>query len=287
MILSEKRKHSSQLVPYSYYNCLIPDYFSDAPLHWHNEFEINYVISGSAEYTNGEERFVSQSGDIIIIAPNVLHSVLRCDGCQERHDTLVFSADMLGNRENSRCSAECIAPIVSGIYTVTTRITKDHVYYDEFKTTVENIFSCAKGNTPWLDMLLKSELMRFFWLLEDSGLIYKQNSSEAVIADSLRPAIEYINENFCNNITVEALAEYVHLSKSYFMNKFKKAAGVGAIEYITQLRVKKACSDIINGNKSVADIAFDCGFRNLSNFNRQFKKAVGCTPSEYKKLYKD
>ncbi len=284
MILSEKRQHSSSLIPYSYYNCLIPDYFAYAPLHWHNEFEINYVLSGSAEYMCGDEKIISQSGDIIIITPNVLHSVFRYMDITERHDTLVFSSQMLGSDENSRSSAECIAPIISGKYSVCAKISKKHEYYDEFRTTVENIFSCAKGNTASLDMLLKSELLRFFWLLENCGLIYENKDFSSESLTAIRPAIEYINQNFCDNVTIDELADYIHLSKSYFMAQFKKVCGVGAIEYITQLRIKKACTMIKDDRKSIADTAFDCGFKNLSNFNRQFKKAVGCTPSEYKKL---
>ncbi|MGN1416999.1 MAG: hypothetical protein ACI4XF_09155, partial [Oscillospiraceae bacterium] len=55
----EKRQHSSRLVPYSYYKCLIPDFFAGVPMHWHGEFEINYISEGSAEFICGDEHFLS------------------------------------------------------------------------------------------------------------------------------------------------------------------------------------------------------------------------------------
>ena len=76
----------------------------------------------------------------------------------------------------------------------------------------------------------------------------------------------------------------MNLSKSYFKARFRQAEGVGAIEYINQLRIKKACAMLADGSMNASDIAFECGFRNLSNFNRLFRKAVGCTPVQYRKI---
>ena len=59
-MLAEKRQHSTVLVPYTYYECSIPDYFPFVPLHWHGELELNYVISGSAEFICGDERFINE-----------------------------------------------------------------------------------------------------------------------------------------------------------------------------------------------------------------------------------
>ncbi len=282
----EKRKHSSRLVPYSYYKCLIPDFFANVPMHWHGEFEMNYVLQGQAEFICGDERFISEQGDIIIIPPNMLHSISPCADVSQFYDTIVFSADMLGAKDNDRSSAECIRPLINGSAGINVRITRSHDYYGELATTAENIFSCAKGNSPQLDMLLKSELLRFFWLLENSGDIYPAQKNGNSRSELIRPAVEYINENFRENITVEQLAETVHLSKSYFMNRFKAAVGTGAAEYINQVRIKNACVSLTETDMTSAQTAFECGFRNLSNFNRQFKKFVGCTPNEYRRMNK-
>lgn len=279
----EKRKHSSQLVPFSYYKSLIPDYFVNVPIHWHSEFEINYIISGSAEFICGDSRFVSAEGDIIIIPPNMFHAIYPREGFRQLYDTVVFSPEMLGVSENDRCAVDCVRPLANGDLGLNTRITGENIYYDEIRTAVENIFSCAKGNTSRLDMLMKSELLRLFWLLEESGDIFRVSGNTLSRSEMIRPAIEYMNENYCGNITVERLAEAAHLSKSYFMRCFKKIAGIGAIEYLSQLRVKKVCKLLAETDRTAADIAFECGFRNLSNFNRQFREIMGCTPREYRK----
>lgn len=129
-------------------------------------------------------------------------------------------------------------------------------------------------------MLIKSELLRFMFLLYESGSI----SSNGFVKKSslMRPTIEYINEHFTEPLTIDQLAGVVHLSKSYFMGAFKRETGVGAMEYIAQLRLKLARELLRDTDKSVADIAFECGYHNLSNFNRQFRSAGGCSPKEYR-----
>ncbi|MCM1061753.1 MAG: helix-turn-helix domain-containing protein [Eubacterium sp.] len=280
----EKKQHSSKLVPFSYYISLIPDYFASVPLHWHSELEINYIISGCAEFICGDNRFLSSEGDIIIIPSNMLHAIYPHENSRQLYDTVVFSAEMLGASENDRCSAECIKPLVNGMCKINTHITKEHIYYAELKTTAQNILSCAKGNTPQLDMLMKSELLRLFWLLEESGDISAACENTLNKSKIARSAIEYMNENFSESITVDRLAEIAHVSKSYFMLRFKEAAGVGAIEYLSQIRINKVCELLAQTDKAAAEIAFECGFRNLSNFNRQFKSIMGCTPKEYRKI---
>lgn len=280
----EKKRHSSKLVPFSYYKCMIPDYFVNVPLHWHSEFEINYILSGCAKFICGDSQFVSAEGDIIIIPPNVLHSIYPHENSGQLYDTIVFNSELLGVSENNRCAAECVKPLANGASKITARITRDHVFYSELKIIVENIFSCAKGDTPHLDMLMKSELLHLIWLLEESGDIFRVIGNAESKIEAVRPAIEYMNRNFAENITVDRLAEMSHISKSYFMRRFREAAGIGAIDYLSQIRIKKICELLVQTDMNAAEIAYECGFRNLSNFNRQFRSIVGCTPKEYRKM---
>ena len=66
------------------------------------------------------------------------------------------------------------------------------------------------------------------------------------------------------------------------MGCFRKAVGVSAVEYISQLRIQLTCEQLEKTREPVVTIAFNCGYSNLSNFNRQFKRKVRCTPQEYR-----
>lgn len=278
----ENRIHSSDIKPFSYYECAIPDHFSCVPMHWHSEFEISYIREGSAEFICGEEKFTSSAGDIIITQPNVLHSIYPCPDTRQVYDTLVFSHELFGGQASDRFINECIKPLTDGSMRLPIRITPQHHYYSELAVTTENIFSCAKGDSPRLDMLMRSEMLRLFWLLEEEA---EREPHISVSGSEIRPALEYIAEHFNETITIGQLAASVHLSESYFMNRFRKQVGLSAVEYISHFRIDKACRALIGTKKNILEIAFGCGYSNISNFNRQFKRITGCSPTEYRKKF--
>lgn len=276
----ENRIHSSAEKPFSYYECIIPDFFGYVPMHWHEEFEINYILDGSAEFICGDEKFTSKAGDIIITLPGVIHSIYPDKNSRQVYDTLVFNSEIFGCSESDRYMQQCILPLVNGSLGLPAHITNEHYYYSEMQMIAENIFSCARGDTPQLDMLMRSELIRLFWLLESDA---KEAVPDNKDSEIIRNALLYIQNHFKENISIQQLADFVHLSPSYFMSQFRRSVGFSAAEYISHYRINYVCKQIADTSKNISDIAFDSGFRNLSNFNRQFAKIMGCTPLQYKK----
>ena len=125
----EKRIHSSALVPFSYYETRMPDYYSNVPLHWHKEFELNYMCSGQGEFICGDDRFIFEKGDIIILQPDVLHAVQQTSDTLNVYDTLVFSADMLAGTRNDRSSLDFFQPLIDGLLVMDARISRSHSRY--------------------------------------------------------------------------------------------------------------------------------------------------------------
>ena len=140
-------------------------------------------------------------------------------------------------------------------------------------------------NLATSDLLLKSELLRLFYLLASTpGLCTEHTvSTESRMTETLRPVLTYIQKHHSESVTIEQLAKIAHMSSSYFMSCFKQNFGLGAIEYLNQVRIRSACDLLRNTDRSISDIAFDTGFHNLSNFNRQFPTKVGCSHQTYRK----
>ncbi len=278
----EKRKHGSVRIPYDFFECRVPDRFPLVPLHWHNEFELNYIVSGRSEFTCGEDKFTADAGDIILIPPNTLHALYPYKGDKQVYNTLVFRTELLGIGKEERCGISCMEPIINGNREVIVPISKEHKAYEEMQRCIEQIFDCVKENTAIADLHMKSELLRFLWLLEENSCIVTVKNQDERQMESIRETLVFINLNYREAISIEQLAGMAHLSKSYFMYRFKKMVGVSAMEYIIQLRIKLACEMLRNSPAPSLEIAFACGFQNLSNFNRQFKKYVGYTPKQYR-----
>jgi len=279
----EKRQHSTPLIPYSSYEVRIPEALNNVPMHWHNEFEINLILRGAGEFIGGDHRFIAREGDLLLFPPNMLHAAYPYDNEELVYQAFVFHSSMLGATSNDRCTIECIRPIMNGSRPVICHIHPDSANYHELKSTADQMISCIAGNQSHLDLLLKSELLRFFWLLGQTTDQNLQNTSSISYSEIVRPALEYMMENFHEAISIDYLADLVHLSKSYFMSCFKRAVGIGAIEHLTHLRINAACDALADTNSMISEIAFSCGYSNLSNFNRQFKQIMGCSPKEYRK----
>lgn len=281
MYHEENRVHTSEEIPYSYYKCAIPDYFPDVTLHWHKEFEINFIKSGSGSVRLNSEIFSAAPGDIFIFTPESLHAISASP--KIAYDTIVFGREMLCASLRERSYTHFLAPLITGGRKFTNPINSQNPYYEEMRTCAENIFSCiscAESTSPESEILLKSELLRLIWLAHSSGCI-TENTEKLPSGDMrIKSAIAIMQTRFAENMTVADLAKAVNMSPSHFMAKFREAAGIGAVEYLNRLRVRTA-SDLICAGMPVSEAAYSCGFRNISNFNRQFRKITGCTPGEY------
>ena len=103
------------------------------------------------------------------------------------------------------------------------------------------------------------------------------------IAESSRPSLSDIMEkNFCYNLPLEEYADLTHRSLSTFKREFKEYYGMTPGRWLTQRRAKHAAQLLANTNTNISQVAFECGFEDVSHFSRVFKTNFGCSPSEYK-----
>ncbi|MBN1675038.1 MAG: helix-turn-helix transcriptional regulator [Kiritimatiellae bacterium] len=96
--------------------------------------------------------------------------------------------------------------------------------------------------------------------------------------ERIRPALRHIQHNYGDTLSVDALADLCHMSKSNFHRTFKRVMGKGPREHLTQYRVTMACLDLTENRKSVEAIAWDNGFGTVTRFAANFKQITGMTP---------
>ena len=94
----------------------------------------------------------------------------------------------------------------------------------------------------------------------------------------------YISTNLLGKISLEEVASYLGMNRTYFCMFFKKHYGKGFADYVNDLRVDKASSLLLNGDRTIADIARECGYKTVPYFNRAFKRSKGVTPGAYRKM---
>lgn len=270
--------------PYVYYWNTFPGRWPFVEPHYHPEFAIHYMVQGSMIFFLNDERILASKGDIIFIQPNTVYSIIPPTDVpgQQNYHTFIFDADFLCGSVGESCYIEILKPLIQNQTNFV--ITKEHPYYEEIKTSMENIVSAAIVHTPLLTLNIKSELLRIYYLVLEYGNFHQKASSNKTFK-SIQPVLSYINKNFDQKITLNQLASLSNLSVSRFTTNFKQIMNVSAITYINQVRLKKACQLLVNTNDSILNIATVCGFNNISNFNVQFKKTLGCSPHDYRDKY--
>ena len=94
----------------------------------------------------------------------------------------------------------------------------------------------------------------------------------------------YINTNLLNKISLEEVARYLGMNRTYFCMFFKKHYGKGFSDYINDLRIEKAAALLLKGDRSISEICRECGYSTVPYFNRAFKRSKGVTPGAYRKM---
>lgn len=120
--------------------------------------------------------------------------------------------------------------------------------------------------------------------------LFKMQTGKQQIAnnknETLDEVIKYIRSNFGGNLTLDFLAEQAHISREYLSRKFKNYTGTNISDFIVEVRIAHAKQLLRSSTHSITDISAYCGYTSLGNFQRFFKKLVGCSPSEYRKKMK-
>ena len=253
-LLSHNLEDNRHLLPYEHMHTEVRNGYPDILFHWHPELEISYVHEGTARYHIDYDFFNSQSGDIILIRPNGMHSIHPIENKEHITDSIKFHLDLIG-------------------------------YYD-IKNCLFDIFNISKEENRHFELLLKAKLNELLYLLYYHQYVIKKHTDDTYRKNErIRDLIDYINNNYQQNLTIEFLADYMGYSKTHFMTVFKQHTGTSCTEFIIQVRLNKASEHLINSTTAIIDIANSVGFNNLSNFNRQFKRYYHTTPRQYRKQF--
>ena len=112
--------------------------------------------------------------------------------------------------------------------------------------------------------------------------VMHQHSSD----ESLGRVMDYLSRHYSEVIRLSEVAEMVNMSESSFCRFFKQHTSKSFIDFLTDIRLGAASRALIDSSLSIAEIGYDCGFNNLSNFNRIFKKKKDCSPKEFRENYR-
>lgn len=242
---------------------------SDAPRHWHNCIEIFLVLSGKLTITVENETYHLLEDDIILINTDQIHEI-------QSNDNVVVALQINPSYYKK------------GLETGTSFLCNSAAYHNKLKFTelkriIAKIIYINYNDKEDNELLIISfsyqlmlELVKNFKNAEDKN----NNTSKSL--QRLGGIIQYLNDNYMENITLEQVAEREYLSPSYLSHFFKLNMGITFFNYLTGIRMNHAVSDLLNTNLTIEQIAANNGFANSRYFVNAFKKQFGKLPRHFR-----
>ena len=285
--LKENTTHGDFILPFSIYKGTLSPSFPFIAAHWHEEIEVIIVLDGSCDYRINLDTFVINKGDILIIDSQSLHSLTYIPNQNMTWASFVFNINMLKSSNTDGVLLKYIAPLLNHEHQLPIIIKDNISCYSKIFNVIENIIYCYYEKDIAYELELKSLLFKFFSLLYKNDLIEKhqdKNSLTINTTDKIKLILNYINDHYSEDISINTLAELCEYSQYHFMRFFKKHIGLTCIQYINNLRLEKSSILLTSTNNTIMDISLEVGFDNLSYFNKLFKRKYNLTPKEFRAI---
>ncbi len=256
------------------------DVFYDK-LHQHEEIQLSFIVEGSGTLVVGDTINNYTTGDVLVIGSHLPH-VFKSDSKSLKQShmlTLFFTKQSFGE---SFFNLEEMNEIQS--------------FFDRSKYGFKLKSSLGDIRPLFLQLENASKLNQFIILLQLlnrivdsdyrslSSFVYDKKYS-SVEGDRMRNVFEFTLNNYADDITLEQIARVANMTKNAFCKYFKKRTNKTYIQFLNEFRIETASKLLQETNDySIAEVAFKCGFRNISNFNKTFKKLKGITPRVFAKI---
>lgn len=274
-------------------NVVLPGFFFDGKIekecemHAHSGFELHYVYSGKVEIETDNEAFTLENNIIYLIPPFKYH-IVKNSSDDLKQLTFVFNL-----KENKSCDSK------SGMYAKYQKIFSGCDFIRTVKTDAvyfNDLFECITMFNR--DSELDREIIRSFFLLifkkvadgistEDSQQKIRDKSktpgkiSEVIRAKQID---DYMFDNYKSDVSIESLAEYLHLSVRQTGRFLKNYVGVNFNDYIRKYRVEHAKNLLAKSDIPPEKIAFEVGYKSYNGFSEAFRKVVGMRPKQYAEM---
>lgn len=246
------------------------------PYHWHVEFEIIRILEGSFTLSIEEQELVAKRDSVLFIPTGFLHAGIPNDCIYE---CIVFDMNIL-LKENDVCR-KYIKQIIDHQIEPQNHFDSEYCDIHQIAWTLFNALAEKKNG---YQLLVHGTLYLLFGTII-SNRYYSTNSSQTPHDHKriiqIKQVLEYIEASYTSLITLEQLSKTVGMSPKYFCRFFQEMTHRTPIDYLNYYRIERACYQLITTDLPITEIAFNCGFNDLSYFIKTFKKYKGTTPKKY------
>lgn len=268
------------------FNVMIVEFPNNAEpiMHSHYCMELTYVLEGDGEYIISEKKYHIKTGDFLIINGHEYHGLVR-----NLHNlkivVIAFHPNLIWNGIDD-LDYSFLKVFYDGTEDFYHYFPQDHPILPTVSSLFLDIMHEWEQHAVGYQLILKANLLKLL------ALLYREFETSAthghIISkfhddyNKIIPCIKYIENHLCESIQLGELAQIAHMSQGYFSTVFKRIMKSSPTEYILKRRLANARLLLKSTNLQVSEIAFECGFSDLSAFNKKFKAEYNITPLQYR-----
>lgn len=253
------------------------------PLHYHEEFELNFIMDATgARRIVGDHVETIGDLELVLVGPNVEHvwTDHQCNSKEITEVTIQFHQHLFDTKLLRRNQLSFIRGLLENA-------SKGISFSRDTIVTLKPRLLALPQKTGF------DSVLELFSILHDLSTSRNMRTLSNSPAESLttynsrriEKAFEYMQQHFDKDISLQDLANHVNMTTVSLSRFIKKRTGKTYIDSLNEIRIGHASRMLIDTTHSISEICYQCGFLNLSNFNRIFKKKKGSTPSEFRKNF--
>ena len=248
----------------------------------HGEVAIALVRTGSMTLETTTNSYSLNQGDIYFISPNQKYRIA------ENHnavvDVILLNLSNPASVTQEYIPQSIIRGLTTGNCTHFVKVTPEDAFYAEMLDDLRTVTQAENEKFDFFQLLVHGKMYEIFYILFANKYIEILDvESQGKKYRALRRITEYINENFCDSISLDTIAQTTGLSRYYISHLFKELMNTTFVNYVNELRLTRAAMLLTTTDTPIIEIAGMSGFNNISNFNRAFKMYYDTTPSKYRK----
>jgi AraC-like DNA-binding protein len=256
-------------------------------IHWHNYLQVALCTGGNGKFIFTNREYDVEKGDIFIVSNFENHVALSNLPDVTNYIFVLFLPNLIASPGSSQFDFEYLYPFWYNSKTFNNKIgyaTSEAKAIGQAVLEMKEIWDKKEvAYQHELDAYLRrilALLIRYYKITYNEYYSINTNNHTKI-----QEALYYINQNFDENITLNEIAEILHISESTFRHLFKESLHMSFKEYITYLRLTKARMFLQTTDMSIGEVANNSGYTNINQFYKVFHKYVFMSPAEYRNLY--
>jgi AraC-like DNA-binding protein len=271
----------------SFYIGIFQDHIDKSHWHYHQEFELSFITEGSGRRIVGDSVEEFHPGDLIFIGPRIPHVWYPEETHRRQHSGRTLESVYMLFKNDILPAGLTSLPEFTHVRNAVKRSERGIRITGNTLNEVSRIML----QVPYLDRMKR--LMYFYEIMDLIGR--SESFSFLASADYMKTKFETTNtrvtriheflmKNYLNEIDLDEVADLVHMAPASVCRFFKSSTGMTVFEYLNKIKIDYSCKLLLNTDLNIVDVSYDCGFNNLSHFNKQFRKFIGKTPTQFRKL---